>query len=128
MLFAEKLGATIYIPHMSSRMGLDEVRRWRQRYDRIFVETCPHYLTHTSDMDLGGMGKANPPFRGNAAREALWEGLFDGTIDVVASDPCPRKRATNDNSLWLASQGFPGTTTILPMPLTRKRTRLNPSP
>jgi Dihydroorotase and related cyclic amidohydrolases len=115
MLFAEKLGATIYIPHMSSRMGLDEVRHWRRRYDRVYVETCPHYLTHTSDMDLGGMGKANPPFRSKAERDALWEGLFDGTIDVVASDHCPRKRATKEKSLWLASQGFPGTATILPV-------------
>jgi dihydropyrimidinase len=115
MLFAETAGATIYVPHMSSRMGLDEVRRWRSRYDRVFVETCPHYLTHTSDMDLGGMGKANPPFRNKAEQDALWEGLFDGTIDVVASDHCPRKRATKDKSLWLASQGFPGTATILPV-------------
>ncbi|MDO9436362.1 dihydroorotase family protein [Hydrogenophaga sp.] len=115
MLFAETLGATIYIPHMSSRMGLDEVRRWRSRYDRVYVETCPHYLTHTSDMDLGGMGKANPPFRSQAEQDALWEGLFDGSIDVVASDHCPRKRATKDKSLWLASQGFPGTATILPV-------------
>lgn len=115
MLFAEKLGATIYIPHISSRMALDEVRRWRSRYDRVHVETCPHYLTHTSDMDLGGMGKANPPFRGADEREALWEGLADGSIDVVASDHCPRKRATKDKSLWLASQGFPGTATILPV-------------
>ena len=115
MLFAEKSGATIYIPHMSSKMGLDEVRFWRKRYSKVFVETCPHYLTHTSDMDLGGMGKANPPFRGVDEREALWEGLIDGTIDVVASDHCPRKRATKDKSLWLASQGFPGTATILPV-------------
>lgn len=115
MLFAEKLGATVYIPHVSSGMTLDEVRRWRQRYDRVFVETCPHYLTHTSDMDLGGMGKANPPFRDQAEQDALWEGLFDGTIDVVASDHCPRKRETKDKSLWLASQGFPGTATILPV-------------
>lgn len=115
MLFAEKIGATIYIPHVSSKMGLDEIRHWRRRYGRVYVETCPHYLTHTSDMDLGGMGKANPPFRNAAEREALWEGLFDGTIDVVASDHCPRKRATKDKSLWLASQGFPGTATILPV-------------
>lgn len=115
MLFAEHVGATIYIPHMSSRMGLDEVRRWRSRYDRVFVETCPHYLTHTSDMDLGGMGKANPPFRNRDEQGALWEALADGTIDVVASDHCPRKRATKDKSLWLASQGFPGTATILPV-------------
>jgi dihydropyrimidinase len=115
MFLAEQVGATIYIPHMSSKLGLDEVRRWRSRYDRVYVETCPHYLTHTSDMDLGGMGKANPPFRNKAEQDALWEGLFDGSIDVVASDHCPRKRATKDKSLWLASQGFPGTATILPV-------------
>lgn len=115
MFLAEKAGAKIYIPHMSSRMGLDEVRFWRQRYDRVFVETCPHYLTHTADMDLGGMGKANPPFRGKDDQDALWEGLADGSIDVVASDHCPRKRATKDKTLWLASQGFPGTATILPV-------------
>ena len=115
MFLAEQAGATIYIPHMSSKLGLDEVRRWRSRYERVYVETCPHYLTHTSDMPLGGMGKANPPFRNKAEQDALWEGLFDGSIDVVASDHCPRKRATKDKSLWLASQGFPGTATILPV-------------
>lgn len=115
MFLAESVGATIYIPHISSRMGLDEVRRWRGRYDRVRVETCPHYLTHTSDMDLAGMGKANPPFRSKAEQEALWEGLMDGSIDVVASDHCPRKRATKDKPLWLASQGFPGTATMLPV-------------
>ena len=115
MFLAEKTGATIYIPHMSSRMGLDEVRRWRSRYDRVFVETCPHYLTHTSDMDLGAMGKANPPFRGKDDQDALWEGLADGAVDTVASDHVPRKRATKEKSFWLASQGFPGTATILPV-------------
>ncbi len=115
MFFAEKLGATIYIPHMSSRMGLDEVRRWRSRYGKVYVETCPHYLTHTSDMDLGSMGKANPPFRGKDDQDALWEGLADGAVDTVASDHVPRKRATKEKTFWLASQGFPGTATILPV-------------
>lgn len=115
MYFAEHLGATIYIPHLSTRMALDEVRRWRQRYDRIYVETCPHYLTHTMDSDLGGIGKANPPFRSADDVAAMWEGLADGSIDVVASDHVPRKRATKEVPLWQASQGFPGTATILPV-------------
>ena len=115
MFLAETLGATIYIPHMSSRMGLEEVRRWRSRYERVYVETCPHYLTHTADMALGSMGKANPPFRDRDDQEALWQGLADGAVDVVASDHVPRKRATKDKSFWLASQGFPGTATILPV-------------
>jgi dihydropyrimidinase len=115
MYFAEHLGAKIYIPHLSTRMALDEVRRWRARYDKIYVETCPHYLTHTLDADIGSIGKANPPFRTDDDVAALWEGLADGSIDVVASDHVPRKRATKEKPIWQASQGFPGTATILPV-------------
>lgn len=115
MLFAEHLGARVYIPHLSTRMALDEVRRWRQRYEHVYVETCPHYLTHNEDCDIGTVGKANPPFRSKDDVAAMWEGLNDGSIDVVASDHVPRKLATKQRPLWLASQGFPGTATILPV-------------
>jgi dihydropyrimidinase len=115
MMFAEHLKAQIYIPHLSTRMALDEVRRWRERYEHVYVETCPHYLTHDQDCDIGSLGKANPPFRSKDDIEALWEGLRDGSIDVVASDHVPRKKATKERPLWLASQGFPGTATILPV-------------
>jgi dihydropyrimidinase len=115
MYFAEHLGAKIYIPHLSTRLALDEVRRWRGRYGNIFVETCPHYLTHTLDSDIGSMGKANPPFRTQDDVDAMWEGLADGAIDIVASDHVPRKRATKEKPIWQASQGFPGTATILPV-------------
>lgn len=115
MYFAEHHGATIYVPHLSTRMALDEVRRWRKRYDRVYVETCPHYLTHTMDAEIGSVGKANPPFRSQDDVDAMWEGLADGSIDVVASDHVPRKRATKEKGIWQASQGFPGTATILPV-------------
>ena len=45
----------------------------------------------------------------------MWEGLQDGSIQVVASDHVPRKKATKEKPFWLASQGFPGTATILPV-------------
>jgi len=115
LYFAEHHGATIYIPHLSSRLALDEVRRWRKRYDRVYAETCPHYLTHTLDAPIGSLGKANPPFRTQEDVDALWAGLADGTIDVVASDHVPRKRVTKEKGIWQASQGFPGTATILPV-------------
>ncbi len=113
--FAEQLGARIYIPHLSSRLGLDETRKWRDRYEHVYLETCPHYLTHHLDMDIGSLGKANPPFRSRDDVEAMWEGIADGTIEVVASDHVPRKRATKEKPIWQASQGFPGTATILPV-------------
>ncbi len=115
MYFAEKTGARIYIPHLSTRMALDEVRRWRRRYPEVIVETCPHYLTHDEDSTLGPIGKANPPFRAADDVAALWEGLADGSIDVVGSDHVPRKRASKEKGLWQASQGFPGIATILPV-------------
>ncbi|HEX2566989.1 MAG TPA: amidohydrolase family protein [Burkholderiales bacterium] len=115
MYFAETVGARIYIPHLSTRMALDEVRRWRRRYPEVLVETCPHYLTHDENSDLGPIGKANPPFRSPDDVQAMWEGLADGTIDVVGSDHVPRKRASKEKGLWQASQGFPGIATILPV-------------
>ncbi|MDH4189419.1 MAG: amidohydrolase family protein [Betaproteobacteria bacterium] len=115
MYFAEHLGARIYVPHLSTRMALDEVRRWRARYGEVLVETCPHYLTHDEDSDLGPLGKANPPFRGADDVNAMWEGLADGSINVVGSDHVPRKRAGKDKGIWQASQGFPGIATILPV-------------
>jgi len=115
MLFAEHLGARIYFPHISSRMALDEIRRWRERYDEIYTETCPHYLTHTQDSDLGGLGKGNPPFRTADDREALWDGIKDGTIQVVGSDHSARRRDTKEKNMWVAAQGFPGIATILPV-------------
>ena len=59
----------------------------------------------------------NPPFRAKDDLDALWEGIADGTIDVVASDHCARRRAAKDKPLWLAAQGFPGIATILPVML-----------
>jgi dihydropyrimidinase len=115
MFLAEKLNVPLYIPHISSSLALDEVRGWRNRYDRIYAETCPHYLTHTADSGLAGLGKANPPLRTEDDVEALWQGLADGTIDVVASDHVPRKRSTKEKPIPEASQGFPGTATILPV-------------
>jgi dihydropyrimidinase len=113
--FAERLGAKVYIPHLSSQLGLEEAKRWRERYPHVYLETCPHYLTHTLDTPIGSIGKANPPFRAREDVEAMWAGLADGTIEVVASDHVPRKRATKDKPIWQASQGFPGTATILPV-------------
>ncbi len=115
MVFARQFGAKIYIVHLSCKSGLDEIRFHRQRYDRVLVETCPQYLTHTMESDLGSIGKANPPLRTQDDIDALWAGIADGAIDVVASDHVPRKRATKEKGIWQASQGFPGTAMILPV-------------
>ncbi|HEV2550683.1 MAG TPA: amidohydrolase family protein [Stellaceae bacterium] len=115
MYYAEQASCPIYFVHTSCKLALDEVRRFRQRYPSIHVETCPQYLTHTLDSDAGTIGKANPPFRSRDDVDALWEGLADGTVAVVGADHVARKRATKEKNIWQASQGFPGTATILPV-------------
>ncbi|HLI10321.1 MAG TPA: amidohydrolase family protein [Alphaproteobacteria bacterium] len=115
MYYAEQAGCPVYFVHTSSKLALDEIRHYRRRYPRVHVETCPQYLTHTMESDAGTIGKANPPFRAQEDVDALWEALADGTIEVVGADHVARKRATKEKNIWQASQGFPGTATILPV-------------
>jgi dihydropyrimidinase len=112
---ARQTGVTLYIPHLSCALGLDEVRRFRDRYDNYFVETCPHYLTQTSTDREDTLAKVNPPLRTDKDREALWEGLADGSVQVVGSDHVPRRSTHKEGGIWKASAGFPGLATLLPI-------------
>lgn len=112
---ARQAGVTLYVPHLSCALGLDEVRRFRDRYGNFFVETCPHYLTHTSNDGTDTLAKVNPPLRTDEDRAALWEGLADGGIQVVGSDHVPRRATHKEGGIWKASAGFPGLATLLPV-------------
>jgi len=115
--FAGKTGAAINIVHLSSREALDEVRRHRRRTKApIFVETCPHYLFLDDETPAGVLAKVNPPIRGRADVDAMWEGIEDGAIDTVGTDHVPRKRSTKaGKGIWASSNGFPGVATMLPI-------------
>ncbi len=117
MYYARQAGAPIYIVHLSGIEPLNAAKLMRgSAPDKpAYFETCPHYLTHTKFSYPGGMGKVNPPLRTDPDREALWQGLLDGTIDTIGSDHVPRQRAKKQGSIWTASAGFPGTACILPV-------------
>jgi allantoinase len=87
----------------------------------VSVETCPHYLLlDESDLDrLGSFGKCAPPLRTREEVDSLWEGVFDGTIDWIASDhsPCPPSMKETDD-IWLAWGGLSGVQSLLPALLT----------
>jgi allantoinase len=82
---ASAVGARLHVVHVSSPAAVDEARRW----ERVTVETCPHYLM--LDEQTGPLGRCFPPIRDAANRDGLWQCLLDGRIDWVASDhsPCP---------------------------------------
>lgn len=108
-------GCPVYIVHLSSAAGLDVVREWQQKEGIRYVETCTHYLTHSMWAKEGKLAKANPALRDEKDREALWEGLKDGSIHTVGTDHVPFTKAQKMVSIWDGPPGFPGTTTLLPV-------------
>jgi dihydropyrimidinase len=94
---------------------LDIVRSFKSKYKKLFVETCPHYLTLTKDEPLGNLGKVNPPLRDTDDIEALWKGIRWGLIDTIGSDHCPFRKEDKSGSIWDARTGFPGSATMLPI-------------
>ena len=118
--FAEQTGTPVNIVHMSSGESLEIVRYLRQKPSRragppIYVETCSHYLVVDDQWPAGILAKVNPPVRGKADIEALWEGVFDGSVTTIGSDHVARKRETKDKDIWGASAGFPGSGLLLPL-------------
>jgi len=93
MRLCEESGCRIHVVHLSTSRALAKLRDAKRRRLPITVETCPHYLHLRSEEILRGatLNKCAPPIRDRENREALWQGLRDGVIDLVATDhsPCP---------------------------------------
>jgi dihydroorotase len=111
-------GATVHIAHTSTPEGVDAARE-----GGATCEVTPHHLFLSRDDldDLGTFGRMNPPLRSEARREALFERLADGRVDVVATDHAPHTREEKDASIWDAPSGVPGVETALPLLLEAAR-------
>ena len=83
----------LHIVHLATALALEELRAARAEGLPITVETCPHYLHFgAEEIPAGGtLFKCAPPIRSRSNREALWQGMRDGVIDLIATDhsPCP---------------------------------------
>jgi len=108
-------GAPVYIVHTSSAEALQAALAQRAAGGKIWIETCPHYLTHDVAWEGGVTGKINPPLRASSDREALWQALGSGAIDTVATDHVHRGIAAKSGNIWSASPGCPGMETMLPV-------------
>ena len=119
--YAREYGCRIYFVHLGSRLALENAAREKARsLGRIFVETCPHYLTHSIDYN-SILGKVVPPLRTKRDVESTWRALANGVIDTVGSDHVANtlslKRGNGD--LWSSLAGFPGVATLLPVLLSK---------
>jgi dihydropyrimidinase len=120
---ARRADAPLYIVHLSCDEALEAVAEAKSRGEPVYAETCPHYLTFTdalyADSDEAEVIKrvVSPPLRTASDVEALWAGLRDGVLDVVASDHVPDRLDTEKRtpapSFPQISNGGPGIETLL---------------
>ncbi len=123
MRFAEEADAPVHVVHLSSEGGLEAVRAAKARGVRASAETCPHYLALTDarylNPDDAEVAKVviSPPLRSAADRAAMWSGLEDGTLDLVATDHVPDRVAVEKRVTGVPfdkiSNGAPGIETLL---------------
>lgn len=121
---ASVTGASVYAVHTSSRAALEVATRQRDRYPNIFIETCPQYMTLTTESKgVGTYGKVNPPVRPPADADAMWQAVADGRVDCIGSDHNARHRTKKETDVWSASAGFPGLGTLFPTTVSAGRRR-----
>ena len=117
-----------YVVHLSTQLGLEQIKRAQSKGQRVWTETCPHYLL-LSDAEMASFGpqaKIGPPLRPEDGpdRSALWQGLEQGQISIVASDHAPHPKELKQlgwDNIFLTPEGnsvpygSPGVETLVPL-------------
>jgi len=116
---AELTGGSVHIAHVSTEGSVRIIREAKARGIRVTAETCPHYFSVTEDAVAGfnTNAKVNPPLRTKRDIEAIKEGLFDGTIDAIATDHAPHHRNEKQREFDVAPSGISGLETALSLSL-----------
>ena len=106
---SREFGTRVHIVHLSSADALPLLRAAQAEGVKITAETCPHYLHLAAETIPAGATefKCCPPIRENANRERLWQGLADGTIEMIVSDhsPCPASMKVRESGDFMAAWG-----------------------
>jgi len=117
---AEMTGAHVHICHMSARQSLRAVRAGKERGVRVTCEVTPHHFTLTDAALESGVPydtnlKMNPPLRDEADRDAMLDGIADGTVDVIATDHAPHHADEKMVEFDRAPFGITGLETAVPL-------------
>ena len=120
LALVRETGCSYHVCHISTKESVALIREAKRSGLDVTCETGPHYLTLT-DMDLqeDGRFKMNPPLRSAADRDALIEGLLDGTIDMIATDHAPHSAEEKSRGLEKSLMGVVGLETAFPVLYTR---------
>ncbi len=113
-------GGQYHVLHISTAEAVDLVRAAKARGLNVTAEAAPHHFTLTDEaiIEHRTYAKMNPPLRAERDREAVMQGLMDGTIDAIATDHAPHEPETKDVTMDEASFGIVGLETMLPLSLT----------
>lgn len=98
------------IQHISTKEGVELVRKAKAAGADIHAEATPHHFTLTEEavLEKGTLAKMNPPLREEEDRKAICRGLSDGTIDLIATDHAPHSRDEKKKPLTEAPSGILG--------------------
>ena len=114
ILIGRLTGCPVYVVHLSTRLGLERIKRAQAEGQRVWAETCPQYLLLTDrEMERWGpFAKIGPPLRPAEGpdRGALWEGAAAGFVATVASDHSPRVPAAKEpgrRNIFVDAEGKP---------------------
>ncbi|MGN7327095.1 dihydroorotase [Bacillus pumilus] len=121
VLLAEAANCHYHVCHISTKESVRVVRDAKKAGIRVTAEVSPHHLL-LCDADIPGLDtnyKMNPPLRGKEDREALIEGLLDGTIDFIATDHAPHTEEEKNETMQRAPFGIVGLETAFPLLYTR---------
>lgn len=116
ILLAKETSCKYHVCHISTKESVDLIRQAKKDGVDITCETGPHYLLlDENDLQEDGKFKMNPPLRGRKDREALLEGILDGTIDMVATDHAPHSLEEKSKGLKDSAFGIVGLETAFPL-------------
>ena len=117
---AKEIGCAYHVCHISAKETVEAIRKAKAEGVNITCETAPHYLVmDDSDLQEDGRFKMNPPLRSAADREALVEGIKDGTIDMIATDHAPHSAEEKAKGLSDSAFGIVGIETAFPLLYTK---------
>ena len=113
---AAETGCAYHVCHISAKESVRLIREAKKSGVDVSCETAPHYLVlDDGDLEEDGRFKMNPPLRDRTDREALLEGLLDGTIDCIATDHAPHSAEEKSRGLAGSAFGVVGLETAFPV-------------
>jgi dihydroorotase len=117
LILADETRGSIHIQHVSTARSVDLIRLGKQRGIRVTAEATPHHFTLIDEAVKGYRthAKMNPPLRTEHDRQAVIEGLRDGTLDLIATDHAPHTRYEKEQEFELAPFGIIGLETLFPL-------------